>query len=198
MEPGQWVVITGLLLTFLTTVLTSLFNAHRDNKKYQQTLEREERNRRWDLEDRQHRAEEDRKDRERIAARELHESKEIASQVIIQQANVAQKVEERLTREAKIVLDSLVLENEKAELARQQLAEMIEANTRISTQAFEEANTVNKKIEKLGLEHNALQRDKAESQEAMGEVVQATHEKVIEIHEEVTGGEPTTEKDKTV
>ncbi len=40
----------------------------------------------------------------------------------------------------------------------EQLQAAIADNTRISTDAFHEANTVNLKIEKLGLEHNALER----------------------------------------
>jgi hypothetical protein len=42
------------------------------------------------------------------------------------------------------------------------LGEKIDVNTEISTRAFHEANSVNLKIEKLGLEHNQLQRDRQE------------------------------------
>ena len=41
-----------------------------------------------------------------------------------------------------------------------ELHEAIEKNTKISTKAFHEANSVNLKIESLGLEHNALERKK--------------------------------------
>ncbi len=39
------------------------------------------------------------------------------------------------------------------------LADKIDENTDISTKAFHEANSVNLKIESIGLEHNRLQRD---------------------------------------
>jgi hypothetical protein len=197
LDPGQWVILAGLVASILTTILTFHFQAKRESRKHQQDLEREERNRKWDLEDRQYRAEEERKDRERIAARELHESKEIAAQVIIEQANIAQLVEERLTIEAKGVLASLIAENQKAELAREKLAEMIEANTEISTQAFKEANNINRKIESLGLEQNALERERQDGSD-MSQVVEDavldTHRKVVEIHEEVTDTEPKREE----
>ena len=40
-----------------------------------------------------------------------------------------------------------------------EIHDAIKVNTEISTKAFHEANSVNLKIEKLGLEHNKLQRD---------------------------------------
>jgi len=44
------------------------------------------------------------------------------------------------------------------------LTERIKENTEISTQAFKEANSVNLKIEKLGIDHNALQREAQDRQ----------------------------------
>jgi hypothetical protein len=46
----------------------------------------------------------------------------------------------------------------KATATAQRLEGLIAENTKISTDAFHEANTVNLKLEKLGLEHNALSR----------------------------------------
>ena len=51
---------------------------------------------------------------------------------------------------------------EKVEAVHVQLGEAITVNTEISTKAFHEANSVNLKIEKLGLEHNALQRQESD------------------------------------
>jgi len=45
------------------------------------------------------------------------------------------------------------------------LVELIAENTKISTDAFHEANTVNQKLEKLGLEHNAIDRRAASTKE---------------------------------
>jgi hypothetical protein len=41
----------------------------------------------------------------------------------------------------------------------------IAENTKISTDAFHEANTVNQKLEKLGLEHNAIDRVASEARD---------------------------------
>jgi uncharacterized protein YpuA (DUF1002 family) len=46
-----------------------------------------------------------------------------------------------------------------------QLTDDIAANTKVSTDAFHEANSVNMKIQKLGLEHNQLQQQQQQQQQ---------------------------------
>lgn len=132
------------------------------------------RQRRWDKEDREEAAKE-------LAKTAVDEANRVAERVVAEAHSVA----ERVLKEAKSVATQ-------ANTERAKLAEMIKENTDISTQAFKEANTINHKIQSLGIEHNALQREKQESAtnaEAISEVVLDTQEKVKEIHEEVVGKE---------
>ena len=58
---------------------------------------------------------------------------------------------EKVVQQADTVAASVQMQSDK-------LHEAIKENTEVSTKAFHEANSVNLKIESLGLEHNALQR----------------------------------------
>ncbi len=49
----------------------------------------------------------------------------------------------------------------KATETSEKLEGLIAENTKISTDAFHEANTVNLKLEKLGIQHNAIDRQAA-------------------------------------
>ena len=158
---AQYVIIATTVAGLVTTVATFAFQIYREN-----------RNRRWDKEDRDETA-------KALAATAIKEAERVAERVVSEAHAVAEKV----LKEAKMVATQ-------ANTERAKLAEMIKENTEISTQAFKEANTVNHKIESLGLEHNALQKEKQESAthtEAISEVVLDTQEKVKEIHEEVVG-----------
>lgn len=89
---------------------------------------RENRNRRWEQEDKAQ------------LARTLALEVKATAQVL------ANKVES--------VADALVATTAKQ---AEKISTEIQENTKISTKAFHEANTVNLKLEKLGLAHNALQ-----------------------------------------
>jgi hypothetical protein len=131
--PAQWVIIATSVLGLLTTVTTFIVQIYREN-----------RNRRWDLEDREKAA-------EKLAETAIAEANRVAERVVAEAHLVANK----LLAEAATVAAQ-------ANSERAKLAEAIRENTEISTQAFKEANTINHKIQSLGLEHNALQRKEQE------------------------------------
>lgn len=86
--------------------------------------------RRWDKEDRELTA------------------KQLATTVTEEASRVSNKVDEHNERSAK----------ERAAIA-ETLTEKLAENTIISEQAFKEANTVNLKLNKLGIENNAIQTE---------------------------------------
>lgn len=100
------------------------------------------------------------------------------------------KIALTLISEAKSVAKKVVDAAAVATVERQQLRQAVDQNTDISTRAFHEANTVNQKLETLGLENNALQRRgqaAAERSELIVDTVVETHEIVKVIEAEVTG-----------
>jgi hypothetical protein len=127
-KTAQWVIIATTSAGVLTTVATFAFQIYREN-----------RNRRWDKEDQQETA-------RALAKTTVEEANRVAERVLAE----AHLVADRVVAEAKIVAAE-------ANSERAKLAEAIRENTEVSTQAFKEANTVNRKIASLGLEHNALQ-----------------------------------------
>lgn len=60
---------------------------------------------------------------------------------------------------AQSVIDAAIEAEKHVTAQTTQLHDAIKENTEISTKAFHEANSVNLKIEALGLEHNELQRE---------------------------------------
>lgn len=97
-----------------------------------------------------------------------------------------------VTNEAKDVAKKVVDSAAEASAERTRLRAAVDENTDISTKAFHEANTVNQKLEALGLAHNELQRreqDSAEHSELIVETVVDTQERVKAIEAEVVGGE---------
>ncbi len=99
---------------------------------------RENRQRQWDKEDRA----------------------EVATQRLAVAAALAAKVDDT----AKLVAVKMVAATDRVTALidghGESLAKQIDANTDISTKAFYEANQSNLKIEKLGLEHNQLQKER--------------------------------------
>jgi hypothetical protein len=78
---------------------------------------------------------------------------ELATKLDTHRAHLAEKV----ATAADTATGRMIAESEK-------LGSAIQTNTDISTKAFHEANSVNLKIEKLGIDHNALQRAKQKTQ----------------------------------
>ena len=137
---------TATWFTLATVILGFLFQ-----------MIREQRNRRWDLEDRKDMALQEKLEREKVADRlmtvALTEARRVADLVIQKAAEVAATAKLEAAAVASV-----------ATAAAAKLASDLQANTQISTQAFKEANSVNLKIQALGLEHNALQRERQEAQ----------------------------------
>lgn len=95
-----------------------------------------------------------------------------------------------VTNEAQSVARKVVDAATEAAAERHKLAAAVDENTAISTKAFHEANTVNQKLEALGVEHNALQRREQKStehDELIAETVVDTQDRVKRIEQEVTG-----------
>jgi hypothetical protein len=86
---------------------------------------------------------------------------------------------------------------EEAAQARAKIVEAIEETKEISREAAKEAkeaareaNHMNRKIESVGIEHNALQREKqivADKAEKIAQISTETLERVKVIQDEVTG-----------
>lgn len=126
----------------------------------------------------------DREDRAALATSVVTEAKSVALKVVSEAQGVADKV----VSEAKGVAQKVVEAADAATLERHKLADAIDVNTAVSTKAFHEANTVNQKLEALGLEHNALRKEQAEGSELISETVVDTQERVKAIEAEVVGG----------
>lgn len=131
----------GQIVILLTTIGGFLANAWNQDRKRQWDKEDREASQRADLELRAALREDDQRDRERIArelaAKVVHTSNVLADKVVF----VAEKVADR------------------ALAATEKLSSEIAVNTEISTNAFHEANTVNQKLEKLGLQQNKIQAE---------------------------------------
>lgn len=171
LDPGQWVLLAGIILTFILPIYLG------------------SRQRKWELENRKL----DREDRERLAEKEAHERKEVATQLKITTISEAEEVARKVLAAANLLLRATEATAIQAAIDRAEIAQAIEENKDISREAASEARTaakeanhVNEKLKELGIDRNALEREKQESQQAMGEVVLDTHAKVTEIHEEVT------------
>lgn len=171
--PGtaQWIIIAGIIAGFISLLII------------------QQRNRRWDLADRREIAAKEKQEREetaeKLAAKATAEAERVSGTMIAEARLVADRVVAEANRVAEMLVKEAAQVAAKAAADRAKLAKAIEVNTEISTKAFKEANTINHKIESLGLEHNALQREKREGQEVISEVVHDVQDRVVRIEEKV-------------
>jgi len=64
--------------------------------------------------------------------------------------------------------------SERVNASKIELSNLIAENTQISTNAFHEANTVNMKLEKLGLDHNAQNVKQTDAVNALTDAIRET------------------------
>lgn len=115
-----------------------------------------ERQRQWDIEDRD------------LKAKQLEAKVEVTAE------RLADKVE---TQASKVASD--------ASEARKELASAIKENTDVSTKAFHEANTVNLKLEELGLVHNASQQEQSDKIQIQSDKLDESTEIAVDTQDRV-------------
>lgn len=120
-------------ITFATLVVHIVFRFIRENRQRQ-----------WDKEDRE-------------------EAALVLAKTVKDKADeIEQKVESKALALARKVVESAAELARQVEAGNKAQAIAMEKNTKISTEAFKEANTVNQKLEHLGIKQNELQQTENE------------------------------------
>lgn len=128
-------------ITFLTLVAHSVVRHIRENRQ-----------RAWDKEDREEAARKVEKEREKAAVN-------IAQTVESVAAELEKKVDIKALELARKVVEEAEKVSKQVNGGNKKISDELAANTEVSTEAFKEANRVNLKLAKLGLEHNELQTE---------------------------------------
>lgn len=138
-------------VTLITVIAGLIYQAWTLTRTERAQREREVRQHQWDVDERLATA-------VTLANHTTQTAVTLAEHTVTAAATVAEALAVKTTATTEQLTTAIADNTTLTAATTEKLEGLIAENTKISTDAFHEANTVNQKLEKLGADHNALDR----------------------------------------